>query len=160
MVSKLIRDEERNDRKVLCLGLSVTSRLTRVGSNPATRLAEAKAKAVCWKAGDPWAYLNYQDPLFQHTGRHPRQTGGSLRGGSYPSNKEISRVFLTPIRLGRGCLPVGHKSVHPLAAMRPVDMQGGVFSKRARVLYPDPLVPSFLSFSPKVIFMLSLEQSS
>ena len=40
-------------------------------------LSEIRAKMMCWKAGDPWAFLNHQVPLSQHTRRHPRQTGGS-----------------------------------------------------------------------------------
>ena len=47
------------------------------------RLSEARAKVVCCKAGDPWASLNYQDPFFQHTRRHPRQTGGSCFIGNF-----------------------------------------------------------------------------
>ena len=35
---------------------------------------------MCWRAGDPWAPLNCQDPLFRLTSLHPRQTGGSIGG--------------------------------------------------------------------------------
>ena len=60
-------------------------------------LSEIRAKMMCWKAGDPWAFLNHQVPLSQHTRRHPRQTGGScFNRGLHPIHyrrKVICRFY-------------------------------------------------------------------
>ena len=47
---------------------------------------------MCWRAGDPWAPLNCQDPLFRLTSLHPRQTGGSI-GGVLPLCRTAAGEF-------------------------------------------------------------------
>ena len=50
---------------------------------------------MCWRAGDPWAPLNCQDPLFRLTSLHPRQTGGSI-GGVLPLCRTAAGEFYPP----------------------------------------------------------------
>ena len=50
---------------------------------------------MCWRAGDPWAPLNYQDPLFRLTSLHLRQTGGSI-GGVLPLCRTAAGEFYPP----------------------------------------------------------------
>ena len=50
-----------------------------------------------WRAGDPWAPLNCQDPLFRLTSLHPRQTGGSI-GGVLPLCRTAAGEFYPPPR--------------------------------------------------------------
>ena len=40
-----------------------------------SRLAESETKTMCWKAGDPWAFLNCQDSLLPFTRRKPTANG-------------------------------------------------------------------------------------
>ena len=54
---------------------------------------------MCWRAGDPWAPLNCQDPLFRLTSLHPRQTGGPI-GGVLPLCRTAAGEFYPPS--GRG----------------------------------------------------------
>ena len=55
---------------------------------------------MCWRAGDPWAPLNCQDPLFRLTSLHPRQTGGSI-GGVLPLCRTAAGEFYPPSGWGQ-----------------------------------------------------------
>ena len=53
----------------------------------------------CWRAGDPWAPLNCQDPLFRLTSLHPRQTGESI-GGVLPFCRRQQANSTRPLPAG------------------------------------------------------------
>ena len=53
----------------------MTSRLTKPGPLGHPSTLKQRPKQCVGKTGDPWVFLNYQDPPFQYTGCCPRQTG-------------------------------------------------------------------------------------
>ena len=76
-------------------------RLIQAGSNP-DRSSEIRAKMMCWKAGDPWAFLNHQVSLSQHTRHHPRQTGGSFLIGDYTLSTTEGKWSVNSIHYRQG----------------------------------------------------------
>ena len=55
-------------------------------------------------------HLNIQDPPLLLTGRHPRQTGGSIFGGVVPRCMEIQPAFSIP-PLARGSITTKLKNL-------------------------------------------------
>ena len=73
-----------NQRPKMCIGTHIMKRWCIQES----KYASAPHGAV--------GHLNIQDPRLRLTGRHPRQTGGSLFGGVLPLCREIQPAFSIP----------------------------------------------------------------
>ena len=68
---------------------------TRPGPSRLSFTPKPRPKQCVGRAGDPWAPLNCQDPLFRLTSLHPRQTGGSI-GGVLPLCRTAAGEFYPP----------------------------------------------------------------
>ena len=73
---------------------------TRPGPSRLSFTPKPRPKQCVGRAGDPWAPLNCQDPLFRLTSLHPRQTGGSI-GGVLPLCRTAAGEFYPPPGWGK-----------------------------------------------------------